>query len=148
MSTVRQLLEVKGRDIWSVSPNATVLQALRTMADKQVGALVVLDGDKLVGVLSERDYARKVILYGKTSKATKVKEIMSSPVVTVHPDQTVAECMELMTNKHIRHLPVMENDALIGVISIGDVVRDVIYSQRRKLKDLEERVIRGRETPG
>ena len=148
MSTVRQLLEVKGRDIWSVSPNATVLQALRTMADKQVGALVVLDGDKLVGVLSERDYARKVILYGKTSKDTRVNEIMSSPVVTVHPDQTVAECMELMTNKHIRHLPVLENDELVGVISIGDVVRDVIYSQRKKLRSFEDKMLHGRETPG
>ena len=105
LSTARHLLEVKGYDLWSISPNATVFDALRMMADKRVGALLVMDGDHMVGILSERDYARKVILVGKTSRDTLVKEIMSSTVYTIHPEQTVEEAMEIMTNRHIRHVP-------------------------------------------
>ncbi len=138
MTTVRQLLQIKGHDVWCTTPDATVLDALRLMSDKGVGALLVMDGDRLVGIISERDYARKVVLLGKTSKDTLVKEIMSSNVYTVHPDQTIEECMELMTNKRIRHLPVVANDQVIGVISIGDVVRDIIYTQRETIKKLEK----------
>lgn len=139
MNIVRQLLQIKGNDVWCISPDASVYDALRMMAEKNVGALPVLEGDQLVGILSERDYARKVVLKGKTSRDVPVSEIMSSPVFYVHPDQTVEECMDLMTHKHIRHLPVMEGDQLVGMISIGDVMRDILYRQRELLKKLEER---------
>ncbi len=141
MKTVRHILQLKGSTLWSIEPDKTVYEALRQMADKDVGALVVIQKDKLVGIISERDYARKVILVGKTSKDTLVSEIMSSRVIVVHPDQTTHECMELMTNKHIRHLPVVEGDRVLGLISIGDVVRDVIYQQRETIKTLEKKVI-------
>ena len=141
MNIVRQLLQIKGNNVWGIAPEASVYDALRMMAEKNVGALVVLDGEKLVGILSERDYARKVVLKGKTSHVVPVSEIMTAPVYTVHPDQTVEECMNRMTNKHIRHLPVVEDDKIIGMISIGDVMRDILYRQRELLKKLE-----GRET--
>jgi len=140
MTTVRQLLQVKGHDIWSIGPNSSVYDTLRMMADKGVGALLVMEDDKLVGIVSERDYARKVILKGKASMDTKVKEIMTSVLFTVHPDQTVHECMELMTNKHVRHLPVILDNKVLGIISIGDVVKDIIYQQRETIKDLERHV--------
>jgi len=142
MKTVRHILQLKGSTMWSIEPDKTVYEALRRMADKEVGALVVMEKEKLVGIISERDYARKVILVGKTSKDTLVSEIMSSQVIVVHPDQTTHECMELMTNKRIRHLPVVEGNRVLGIISIGDVVRDVIYQQRETIKTLEEKVIR------
>ncbi len=141
MNTIRHILQIKGTDVWTVSPDATVYDALRLMQSKDVGALLVMEGDKLVGILSERDYARKVILQNKSSKETTVRDIMTSHVYTIHPDQTVNECMETMTARHIRHLPVMENDRLIGVISIGDVIKDVIYQQRQTIKNLEGRMI-------
>jgi CBS domain-containing protein len=110
------------------------------MADKDVGALLVMEGEKLVGILSERDYARKVVLMGKTSKDTPVHEIMSREVYTIHPDQTTEECMQLMNNHHIRHVPVVdENNKVMGVVSIGDVVRSIIHRQRETIKDLESR---------
>jgi CBS domain-containing protein len=137
---VRQILEVKGNDLWSVKPDSTVYEALRLMADKDVGALLVMEDDKLVGIVSERDYARKVVLKGKSSKDTQIKEIMTSVLYTVHPDQTVHECMELMTNQHIRHLPVILDNKVMGIISIGDVVKNVIYQQREAIKDLERQV--------
>ena len=140
MTTVRQILQLKGDYAWSVGPDDSVYDALRLMADKNIGALLVMENDKLVGILSERDYARKVILYGKTSKETIVHEIMSINVITVHPDQTVEECMELMTNKHVRHLPVMLDSKVVGMISIGDVVRSIIYQQRETIKGLEKYV--------
>ncbi len=136
---VRNILQVKGHDVWSVSPDATVFEALRLMDAKGVGALVVMEGDRLVGILSERDYARKIILKGKSSQDTKVREIMTQNVITVHPDQTVDEVMELMTGKSIRHLPVVEDDRVIGVISIMDVVRAVIHRQRIELRQTEPR---------
>lgn len=136
ITTARHLLEVKGQDIWSISPNATVFDALRMMADKGVGALLVMEGDHMVGILSERDYARKVILVGKTSRETLVKEIMSSKVYTIHPDQTVEEAMELMTNRHVRHLPVVADEHVLGMVSIGDVVKNIIYRQRETIKKL------------
>jgi CBS domain-containing protein len=140
MNTVRHILEVKGRDVWTIPPEATVLDALRLMADKDIGALLVVDGERLVGILSERDYARKVILMGKASKDTPVSEIMTSKLYTVHPDQTVEECMALMTNHRIRHLPVMDGLEIVGVISLGDVVKNIIYRQRQTIKGLEDRI--------
>lgn len=141
MNTARHLLEFKSSPIWSIEPEKTVFEALHLMAEKQVGALLVLEGDKLVGIVSERDYARKVILNGRSSRETLVKEIMSFPVITVHPEQTVQECMEVMTNNHIRHLPVVEGETLLGVISIGDVVRDLIYTQRKTISSLEDKLL-------
>ncbi len=113
------------------------------MADKDIGALMVMEDEKLVGIISERDYARKVILKGKASMDTRVKEIMTNVLFTIHPDQTIHECMELMTNKHIRHLPVVFENKVTGIISIGDVVKDIIYQQRETIKDLE-RFVTGR----
>ena len=135
--TVRQMLGTKGGGAWSVSPDATVYDALKVMAEKNVGALVVLEGDQLKGIISERDYARKVILKGKFSRETPVSEIMSVDVVTVQPDQSNEECMALMTNKRIRHLPVMDGNKLVGVISIGDVVKAIISEQQYTIKQLE-----------
>lgn len=140
MTTVRQLLVLKGDYIWSIYPDSSVFEALRLMADKDVGALLVMDGEKMVGIMSERDYARKVVLLGKLSRETAVSEIMTPKVITVHPDQTIEECMEMMTAKRVRHLPVFENDRVIGMISIGDVVRDIIYRQRETIKGLEKYV--------
>jgi len=137
MKPVRELLRIKGQETWSVSPDTPVYDALKLMAEKNVGALLVLDGDKLAGILSERDYARKVILKGKASKNTPAREIMSENVVCVTPKQSVAECMALMTDKHIRHLPVIEDDKLVGVISIGDVVKAIISEQKFVIEQLE-----------
>src|SRR5215471_1322470 len=116
MTTVGQILQGKGQEVWSVSPDTFVYDALKVMADKNVGALLVLEGDRLRGIFSERDYARKVILHGKSSRGLAVKEIMSLEVVTVAPEQSVEECMALMTDKRVRHLPVLEGDRVIGII--------------------------------
>jgi len=118
---VKDLLKSKGRDVYSITPDATVYDALKLMAEKEVGALIVLDGEKMVGIFSERDYARKVILSGKSSEETLVREIMSSDVKYVGPDEKVKNCLSIMTKKHFRHLPVLEQDKVIGVLSIGDV---------------------------
>jgi len=118
---VKDLLNSKGRDVYSITPDATVYDALKIMAEKEIGALVVLDGEKMVGILSERDYARKVILSGKSSQETIVRDIMTSEVEYVAPDKKVKHCLSIMTKKHFRHLPVMEQDKVIGVLSIGDV---------------------------
>lgn len=125
MKTVSDILRTKGRDVWSITPDATVFDALTQMAHKDVGALTVMADDQLVGIISERDYARKVILRGKTSRTTLVREIMSSPVICVRPPQTVEECMALLTGRRIRHLPVIENDEVVGIISIGDLVKSI-----------------------
>ena len=137
MESVNQVLQTKGHEIWSVTPEILVFDALKLMADKNVGALLVLEGDKLVGIFSERDYARKVILRGKASTDTPVREIMSLQVFYVRPEQTIEECMALMTDRHIRHLPVLENDNVVGVISIGDVVKAIISEQEFTIKQLE-----------
>lgn len=137
MTFVRNILQDKGREVWSVSPDSSVFDALKLMADKNIGALLVLEGETLVGIFSERDYARKVILKGKSSKETSVEEIMSSEVLYVRPEQTIEECMALMTNKRIRHLPVLEGNQLLGLISIGDVVKAVIADQEFTIKQLE-----------
>jgi len=141
-TTVRHILEIKGHDLWSIGPDASVYDALRMMSDKDVGALIVMENDRMIGILSERDYARKVVLLGKTSRETKVLEIMSTRIVTIHPDQTVEEAMELMNSKHIRHLPVVEDERgeLLGMISLRDVVRTIIHKQREAIKNLEGKV--------
>jgi CBS domain-containing protein len=137
MKTVKEILEAKPQKVLSVSPEATVLDALKAMADYEIGALVVLEGERLAGIFSERDYARKVILHGKASKDTPVHEIMTHKVVCVRPEQSVEECMALMTDKRIRHLPVLQDKKVIGVISIGDVVKEVISEQRLMIEQLE-----------
>ncbi|MFQ5755656.1 MAG: CBS domain-containing protein [Acidiferrobacterales bacterium] len=137
MKPIREVLQIKGQETWSVTPDTPVYDALKLMAEKNVGALLVLDGDNLAGILSERDYARKVILKGKASKDTPVGEIMSEKVVCVTPEQSVADCMALMTDKHFRHLPVIEDGKLVGVISIGDVVKAVISEQKFVIEQLE-----------
>ncbi|HEX9740461.1 MAG TPA: CBS domain-containing protein [Ignavibacteriaceae bacterium] len=136
--TVAAILRSKGYDIYYVSPDATVFEALKIMADNGVGALLVLDGEKLVGIMSERDYARKVILLGKSSREAKVREIMSEKVFYVQPHRTADECMALMINKRIRHLPVIDDGKLKGVISIGDVVKAVIDEKEFVIEQLEE----------
>ena len=137
MNTIRQLLQTKGHDIWSARPDTSVYDALQLMAEHNIGALLVLDGDDLVGIFSERDYARKVVLKGKTSRGTTVGEIMSLRVSCVRSDQTIEESMALMTDKRIRHLPVLEDDKLVGLISIGDVVKAVISEQEFIIGQLE-----------
>jgi CBS domain-containing protein len=138
MKTVHQLLETKGNTILSVSPDTLVYDALIVMAEKHVGALVVLrDDGHLAGIFSERDYAREVVLKGKTSKTTKISEVMSTTVITVSPDQLVDECMELMSGKRIRHLPVIENERVIGILSIGDLVKETIAYQQFLIQQLE-----------
>jgi CBS domain-containing protein len=139
--TVNSILRHKGHQIWSVSPDDSVLQAIRLMADKGIGALVVIAGEALVGIISERDYARKVVLQGKSSKDTPVSDIMSSPVVTVGPDHTVDECMRIVTAKRIRHLPVVRDEKVVGVISIGDLVRRIISTQGETIQYLEEYIV-------
>ncbi len=137
MKTVAQMLEGKAQRLLSVPPEATVYDALQLMAQADVGALVVLDGERLAGIFSERDYARKVILFGKSSKETLVREIMTEKVLCVRPDQTVDQCMALMTDKRVRHLPVLDHKRVSGVISIGDVVKEVISEQRFMIEQLE-----------
>ena len=137
MKTVKEILQTKPQRLLSITPHATVLDALNMMAEYDVGALVVLDGERLAGIFSERDYARKVILHGKASKDTAVAEIMTHKVVCVKPDHSVEECMALMTDKRIRHLPVLQDKKVVGVISIGDVVKEVISEQRFMIEQLE-----------
>lgn len=137
MRLVKDLLDEKGHEVWSVGPDVTVLEALKLMADKGIGALVVTEKDKVVGIFSERDYARKVILKGKSSKGTPVCEIMSKKVAYVTPDQTIDDCMSFMTTERIRHLPVLDGEELVGLISIGDVVKAVITAQGLEIKQLE-----------
>ncbi|MEE9616898.1 MAG: CBS domain-containing protein [Anaerolineae bacterium] len=136
MKTVKEILQVKGYDTWSVAPDVPVYDALKLMADKNVGAVLVIDAGNLVGIMSERDYARKVILKGKSSKEILVREIMTEKVLCVRPDQTIKECMVLMTDKRVRHLPILEDDRLIGVISIGDVVNSIISEQEYVIERL------------
>lgn len=143
MIFVRDILKGKGNEIWWVSPDTIVFDALKLMAEKNVGALVVLDGESLAGIFSERDYARKIILKGKASKETSVEEIMTSEVTTVRPGQSVDECMALMTDKRIRHLPVFEGEKLVGLISIGDVVKAIISEREFIIQQLEHYITGG-----
>ncbi|TLY33613.1 MAG: CBS domain-containing protein [Ignavibacteria bacterium] len=144
MITVSQILREKGDSAWSVSPDTKVYDALKLMAEKNIGALLVSDGSRLVGIFSERDYARKVILKGKSSKTIPVKEIMTEEVLYVRPSHSIEECMALMTSKRIRHLPVLEENKILGVISIGDVVKAIISEQEFTIKQLENYISGGR----
>jgi len=134
--TARSILSVKGNAVWSVAPEATVYEALVLLAEKDIGALPVVSGGKLEGMFSERDYARKIVLQGKSSADTLISQVMSTPVVTVTPDQTVAECMRIMTRYRVRHLPVLDGEELVGVVSIGDLVNSIISAQAATIQQL------------
>jgi CBS domain-containing protein len=137
MTTVRHLLDGKGRALFSIEPEDPVLEAIRMMAERHVGALLVMRGAELAGILSERDYARKVVLLGRSSAETPVWQIMTSPVVTVSPDNSIQDCMRLMTERRIRHLPVVDGGGVVGMISIGDLVKAVIEEQQQTIAQLE-----------
>jgi CBS domain-containing protein len=130
MTTVRQLLDQKGKTIWSIEPDATVFDAVAKMAEKNVGSLLVMDDDKLIGIITERHYARKVVLKGKTSPTIPVRDIMESEIIAVLPEQSVEQCMAIMTEKRVRHLPVVQGDKPIGIVSIGDLVKSIISDQK------------------
>jgi CBS domain-containing protein len=134
---IREILTHKGSDVWSVTPESTVLEAIQMMADKNVGALLVTKDGRLLGVLSERDYTRKIVLKGRSSKDTPVRDILSGHVVSASPDHTVDECLRLMTEHRIRHLPVMDGTKILGVISIGDLVNCIISAQSSTIQQLE-----------
>ncbi|MCC6147706.1 MAG: CBS domain-containing protein [Anaerolineaceae bacterium] len=140
MNTVRQLLQLKGKFVYTIRPDDTVYEALRLMADKDIGTLPDMEEEQVIGLIAERDYARKVILHGRASQKTPVREIMVTDFRSVHPDQTVEECMEMITHG-IHHLVVMEDNRLVGVISSGDIVRNIIYTQRKKLSLLGKRTL-------
>jgi CBS domain-containing protein len=137
MRTVRQLLESKPAEVVSIGPDAPVIDAIRRMAERGIGALLVMEGPRLVGILSERDYARKIVLQGRSSKDTPVRDIMTAEVVTVAPEQSCDHCMQVVTNSRIRHLPVLERGEVIGILSIGDLVRVVIEQQQQELEQLQ-----------
>lgn len=143
MGTVNHLLKSKGAAVWSVAPDDTVFRALEIMAEKNVGALPVVEKDQLVGIFSERDYARKVVLLGRASKSTAVKELMTARVFHVKPQRSIQDCMHLMTSRHIRHLPVMERGKLIGIVTIGDVVKQMLSEQTRTIENLETYIAGG-----
>ncbi len=143
MKTISDVLREKGRAVWTIDANASVFDALKLMAEKEIGALMVIEDGRLAGVMSERDYARKVVLLGRSSKNTPVREIMTRKVLYVKPGQTVEECMALMTDKHIRHMPVLDGDLMVGIVSIGDIVKSVISEQQFLISHLEN-YIRGR----
>jgi CBS domain-containing protein len=136
--TVRDVLKRKGQDVWSITPDTTVYRAIEVMADKHIGALLVIVNEELVGIVSERDYARKVVLKGRSSKETRVEEIMTSPVISVEPQHMVDECMRIVTDNRIRHLPVTENGKVIGIVSIGDLVNWIISAQHQTIQQLQD----------
>ena len=138
MTTLKMLLKAKGHHVWSVHPDDTVLDAIKVLAEKDIGALIVIEDDKPVGIFTERDYARNVYLKGKSSLDTAVRDIMVSPIVCARPDQTIEECMAVMTAKRFRHLPVMDGDELVGMVSIGDLVKSVIAEQQFAIEQLEQ----------
>ena len=140
MNTINQILDAKGHDVWSIGPEATVYDAIALMAEKGIGALLVTDAGKPVGIISERDYARKVILKDKSSKETKIKDIMTSSIVFASSTQTVEKCMAIMTENHIRHLPVTEDGQVCGMIAIGDLVKSIIADQKFQIEQLEHYV--------
>ena len=142
MATVKQILDRKGRQVSTITADKSVFEALRLMGEKEIGALAVVEGEALVGILSERDYARKVVLKGKTSRETLVGAIMSSPAISVTPAQSVEECMAIMTEQRIRHLPVMDEGSVVGMLSIGDLVKEIISHHEHVIKDMKlERLI-------
>jgi CBS domain-containing protein len=136
MQTVRQVLQAKGREVWTTGPDTSVYDALALMAEKGIGALVVTEGPRVLGLLSERDYARNVVLRGRRSKETAVRDIMTTRVACVDPDQTVQDCMSIMTEQRVRHLPVMNGDTLVGLVSIGDLVKAIIEEQEVLIEHL------------
>ena len=143
MRTVRQLLEAKAPEVFAIGPDAPVIDAIRLMAEKGIGAVVVMQAGRLAGILSERDYARKIVLQGRSSRDTPVRDIMTANVVTVRLDDSVDHCMQLVTDKRIRHLPVLERDAVLGVVSIGDLVRAVIEDQQLEIDQLQRYIAYG-----
>ena len=140
MTTVRQLLDQKGRKVWSIHPDATVFDAVAKMAEEDIGSLVVMDDEELVGIITERDYARNIILKGKTSPATPVRDIMEKHVIIARPEQSLEQCLALMTEERVRHLPVLEGEKLIGIVSIGDLVKSIIGDQKFIINQLEHYV--------
>ena len=143
MYTVRHLLDEKGHQVWTISPQSSTFEALELMAEKNIGALLVLENDKVIGIFTERDYARKVVLKGKSSKTTNVGELMTSEVLYVSPEATIEDCMALMTQKRARHLPVLDAGKLAGVVSIGDVVKAVITDREFTIRELERYITGG-----
>jgi len=141
MITVKQILDDKGHQVWTIGPNASVFVALKLMAEKGIGALMVIEKDDIVGIMSERDYARKVVLHGKLSKDTPVRDIMTTQLFGVHLDTSADECMALMTDKRIRHLPVCKEGKLIGVVSIGDIVKAIMEEQKVTINHLENYIM-------
>ncbi|SEA70657.1 CBS domain-containing protein [Variovorax sp. YR216] len=138
MKTVAEILKAKGSaSVYSIGPSATVFEAVKLMAEKNVGALLVMEGDRIVGVVTERDYARKVVLLARSSKETPLRDVMTSAVIYVRPNQTSEECMALMTESRVRHLPVMDGDKLVGLISIGDIVKGIISEQNFIIEQLQ-----------
>ncbi len=147
MSTVRQLLRRKGTQVWTIGSTASVYEALELMAEKDVGAVLVAEGDRIDGIFSERDYARKVVLRGRSSRETSVGELMTNAVYYVTPDQTIEECLRLMTDKRVRHLPVLEDRRLVGLVSIGDAVKSIIDEQQVTIHHLEAYITGGAPSP-
>ena len=143
MKSVNDVLKGKGGQLSIIAPNATVYEAIKLMADMEIGALLVMEGDNLLGILTERDYARKIILLGKSSKETAVQEVMTTKVMVVTPGNTVEECMAIMTDKHVRHLPVVEHGKVIGIISIGDAVKAIISEQHFTINNLVNYIMGG-----
>ena len=143
MTTIGQVLRGKGRAVWSINPEATVFEALQLMAEKNIGAILVMNNDDLVGILSERDYARSVIRQEKSAHEMRVEELMSSEVVSITPEKSIEACMELMTKQRIRHVPVLDEGQVIGVISIGDVVKTIISKQQHTIEELENYITSG-----
>jgi CBS domain-containing protein len=141
VKTAKDILAAKGSEIWTIKPGATISKALQIMQEKEVGALVVLDQGKPVGIVSERDYARKVLLAGKPPKSTKIKEIMTQQLLGVRPHTTVDECMMLMTTQRVRHLPVLDGEKLVGIVSIGDLVKSIIDEQKDVIEDLKNYIV-------
>ena len=137
MSTAREILRVKGSEVWCINPDASILQAIEKMAEKEVGALLVMESEKLVGIITERDYARKVALEGRSSRDSQVRDIMSASVLCAKPEQTVEECMEMMSDKRARHLPVVDHKKVIGLVSIGDLVKSIINDQQHEIESLQ-----------
>jgi CBS domain-containing protein len=136
MRTVKRILATKDPDIWAIGPDATVYDAIHLLAEKEIGALLVVEDEQLIGVISERDYARQIILKDKSSRKTQVRDIMTSNVITTAPEHEISDCMAMMTDKRIRHLPVLDNGKLVGMLSIGDLVRWIIAEQQSTIKDL------------
>ena len=137
MTKIRQLLEEKGSSVWAIEPDDTVFNAVSEMSRKDVGGLLVMEGEKIAGIITERDYTRNVILKGKTSPETPVRDIMTANVICAGPEQSIFDCLEIMTEKRVRHLPVVDNDRLVGMVSIGDLVKRIINDQKTTIEELQ-----------